>query len=177
VPTRQNGIGTSPLCGLWLKCVRSAIGHDRLRLPARSDERGRWASTAARAALEPRVSRASTPSIESLPQFIARRDVRRLGLPLSPATLANWAAERVGPPYYLIGRSAYYLVSDLLELIEQRRVNPQTRPARRPRSGTDRPHKAAASAVPLTRHGKRLGRPTKREQVARATSSVEGETT
>lgn len=55
------------------------------------------------------------------PGRLNREDAAKY-LGCSEHTLARWASEKRGPPYFKLGRNAWYLISDLDAFIESRRV-------------------------------------------------------
>ena len=47
-------------------------------------------------------------------------------LGVHPQTLGNWRKNHTGPPYYTVGRSIRYAVTDLNNYILDQRVEPRT---------------------------------------------------
>jgi excisionase family DNA binding protein len=60
----------------------------------------------------------ATPGIRE--KTLTRRDAAKY-LGISVSTLARWASNHQGPPYYLVGAKARYRYSDLDEFIETKR--------------------------------------------------------
>jgi hypothetical protein len=64
--------------------------------------------------------------IEISDENLAVRDVKAAKICcVAVQTLRNWRCQRKGPPYIKIGRSVRYRVNDLLDYLENHRVDPE----------------------------------------------------
>ena len=70
----------------------------------------------------------STPCIEAFlasfsqecPPIVRRSELRKLGFPLAPGTMANLAALRQGPPVFTVSGRACYRREDLVNFLRER---------------------------------------------------------
>ncbi len=56
------------------------------------------------------------------PYFVASKDIEKVVVGYSKKTAANDRSRKRGPPYYMIGGTPYYLVSELIEHFTRNRV-------------------------------------------------------
>ena len=64
----------------------------------------------------------TVPSVSPLPQYLDEKQAAKV-LGFSRSSMSNWRCGGRGPRYVKRGRSIRYLLSDLLEWMEQGRVN------------------------------------------------------
>jgi hypothetical protein len=68
----------------------------------------------------------TTHGIQGMPKELMTRGEVASYLRRSPGTLANWAAQRKGPPYYRqVDGAVVYSIEDLAEWIAAQRVMPR----------------------------------------------------
>lgn len=60
------------------------------------------------------------------PPIVRRSELRKLGFPIAPGTLANYAAQRQGPPVFKVSGRACYRRDDLVDFLRQRTTAPAT---------------------------------------------------
>ncbi len=59
---------------------------------------------------------------ESQPLIIASKNIERVVNGYSAKTAANDRSRKLGPPYYMVGGTPYYLVSEVIEYFTRNRV-------------------------------------------------------
>ena len=59
---------------------------------------------------------------ESWPLIVASKNIERIISGYTAKTAANDRSRKLGPPYYMIGGTTYYLVSELIEHFTRNRV-------------------------------------------------------
>jgi len=65
--------------------------------------------------------------VQDLPPFISRQEVARYfpGI-ISPGTLARLASEGKGPPYFRMGKRAFYDTKELVKWLKERAIRVKT---------------------------------------------------
>ncbi|SDL54082.1 helix-turn-helix domain-containing protein [Arthrobacter sp. ok362] len=72
------------------------------------------------------ASEGTTHGIQWMPKELMTRGEVASYLRRSPGTLANWAAQRKGPPYYRqVDGTVVYAIEDLAEWLTSQRVAPR----------------------------------------------------
>ena len=59
---------------------------------------------------------------ECRPCFVASKDIEKVVVGYSKKTAANDRSRKRGPPFYMVGGTPYYLVSELIEHFTRNRV-------------------------------------------------------
>jgi hypothetical protein len=73
-----------------------------------------------------KASEGTTRGIQWMPKELMTRPEVASYLRRSPGTLANWAAQRKGPPYYRqVDGAVVYAIEDLADWIAAQRVTPR----------------------------------------------------
>ncbi len=71
---------------------------------------------------QPEIRVIQFPEGQPEPLFVRASDVSKVVVGLSPKTMANWRAAKIGPEFFVVGGRPYYEMQTLCEFFKQNPV-------------------------------------------------------